>query len=193
MATEELSVRQQLSSWVNKYTPALVNWAYNKVSSRELAEDLVQETFVAAVQSIDHYEGRSNPKTWLFSILKNKIADHYRGVYKQAYVHAGEGDQVFFEQFFNAGESWQNAASPGEWHSSEDSLLDNESFRRVMEWCMKNLPQLWLSAVSLKYLSDMKGPQICEQLQISQANFWQILHRSKLQLRDCINEKWFTP
>ena len=67
--------RNEVSAWVNSYGDNLYTHAYFKTSSKEIAEDLVQETFVAAFQSYDKFKRESNPKTWLFSILKNKIVE----------------------------------------------------------------------------------------------------------------------
>ena len=67
-----------IENWVNQYSDALFSWAYYKTSSKETAEDLVQDTFLAAYHKIDSFKGNSQPKTWLFSILNNKIIDYYR-------------------------------------------------------------------------------------------------------------------
>ncbi|MGI8581930.1 MAG: RNA polymerase sigma factor, partial [Chitinophagaceae bacterium] len=74
---------KEISSWVKTYTKDLLTYTISKVHQNELAEDLVQDTFLSAYQSYENYKGRSNVKTWLFSILKHKIADHYRSKYKQ--------------------------------------------------------------------------------------------------------------
>lgn len=69
---------------VKLYSKDLFSYTLTKVQQKEVADDLVQETFLAAYQSYDKYEGKSNVKTWLFSILKHKIADYYRSSYKQS-------------------------------------------------------------------------------------------------------------
>jgi RNA polymerase sigma-70 factor (ECF subfamily) len=65
-----------LEQWVNQFSDELYSWAFS--SSKEIAEDLVQDTFLAAFHKIDSFEGKSQPKTWLFSILNNKVIDYYR-------------------------------------------------------------------------------------------------------------------
>ena len=65
-----------IDEWVNEYSENLFNCAFHKNGYKELSEDLVQDTFVAAYQKLDTFKGNSQVKTWLFSILKNKIADH---------------------------------------------------------------------------------------------------------------------
>ncbi|MBS4061605.1 MAG: sigma-70 family RNA polymerase sigma factor [Bacteroidetes bacterium] len=185
------SAHATLNLWVQEFAPSMRAWAMRRINDKEVAEDLVQDTFVAALQSFQSFEGKSNPKTWLFSILKHKILDYFRKKYKQNYVLAGDLGKGFFEGFFNRNSSWNENKKPQNWDGHETELLDDENFRAVLKLCMKLLPELWLSAVSLKYLEEKKGPEICEDLGISQANFWQILHRAKLQLRECINNEWF--
>ncbi len=84
-----------IKRWVGMYSDHLYSWAYYKTSNKETAEDLVQETFLAAVRSFEKFEGKSDPKTWLLSILKNKIADHFRKAYR-----SNANNTVSFTQFF---------------------------------------------------------------------------------------------
>src|SRR5688572_20288032 len=66
------------SRWVDNYTDYLFSYAFFKTGSREEAEDLVQETFLSAYKNKEGFRGQSSEKTWLTSILKNKITDYYR-------------------------------------------------------------------------------------------------------------------
>ncbi|MDZ7646527.1 MAG: RNA polymerase sigma factor [Cytophagales bacterium] len=61
-----------LTQWVNQYGDALYSWAFHKTIDEAIAQDLVQETFIAAYQKLDTFKNASSPKTWLFGILKNK-------------------------------------------------------------------------------------------------------------------------
>src|SRR4051812_41494552 len=64
--------------WVHKYADYLYTFAFNRTNDEELSRDLVQETFLAALQGMSKFEGRSSESTWLPAILKNKIVDVYR-------------------------------------------------------------------------------------------------------------------
>jgi RNA polymerase sigma-70 factor (ECF subfamily) len=77
------SAKNEVSEWVNLYSDDLYAYAVKRVSDQNLAQDLVQNAFIAAYQSFDRFEGKSKPKTWLISILKNKIMDHFRQVYRR--------------------------------------------------------------------------------------------------------------
>mgnify|MGYP006299305345 CR=1 FL=1 len=179
---------KDLSVWINDYTSELFSWALHKVSDNELAADLVQDTFLAAAEKIESFKGNSAPKTWLFSILNNKIVDHYRKKVNKTVPHENESLQRFFE----SGGEWQENRKPQNWHQDDDEhLLDNEEFQAVLKKCLDALPDKWNLCVKLKYLSGKKGEIICQELDISPSNYWQIIHRAKLQLRECVDDNWF--
>jgi RNA polymerase sigma-70 factor (TIGR02943 family) len=185
----------RIKSWVNLYSDDLYSWAFYKTSSKETAEDLVQETFLAAVESIDKFEERSNPKTWLFSILNHKINDHFRNKFKNPTVSEQQenesGTKSLFDTFFDAEEHWKKDETPGHWNEEPAHLLDDEEFNKVLENCLNKLPAVWNSAIQLKYMEDKTGEHICQELDISPTNFWQVIHRAKMQLRKCLQTNWF--
>lgn len=175
-----------LVEWVNTYTNDLVSWAYHKTSDREIAQDLVQDTFLVAAEKYTTFKGNSSPKTWLFSILNNKIVDYYR---KKSKKHVSlEGN--FMSLFFNQEGDWKKDSMPGEWEDDEH-LLDNGDFLSCLNGCMESLPENWGAVVRMKYLMQKKGEEICKELNVTSSNYWQMIHRAKLQLRACIENKWF--
>ena len=176
-----------LSEWVEKYTGDLFSRAYYKVSDTELAKDLVQETFLAATKNLQTFKGNSSPKTWLLSILNNKITDYYRKKVNQTI----NIDHQLFSNLFDEEGSWKKEKRPQDWHEKETNLLDDTEFQQILEKCLDELPEHWNSAVKLKYLLSKKGEEICQELGISQTNYWQIIHRAKLRLRECLEYNWF--
>ncbi|MFM7022705.1 MAG: sigma-70 family RNA polymerase sigma factor [Flavobacteriales bacterium] len=177
-----------IAQWVNEFTDELFRYAYYKVSDKEIAEDLVQNTFLAAVSSFNNFKQESSPKTWLYSILKNKIMDHHRIKFRRAEVKSD--DDSILDFFFTEGYHWKNETSPEEWDHTEE-LLDNEDFNLTLKNCLDKLPPKWNAALQLKYMEDRDGKIICQELDITATNFWQILHRAKLQLRECIERNWY--
>ncbi|HXH99486.1 MAG TPA: sigma-70 family RNA polymerase sigma factor [Sphingobacteriaceae bacterium] len=176
--------KNDIISWVKIYTKDLLNYAITKVPQKEIAEDLVQDTFLSAYQSYKSYKGESNVKTWLFSILKHKIADYYRLKYKENV----EFDCI--NQFFDENSRWRSEYRPTKW-GDEKELLDDPEFSKALNACFEKLPQKWSSAVRFKYLEEYDSKAICSELEITSSNFWQIVHRAKLQLRNCLEIKWF--
>jgi len=181
------NLKDTVKCWVELYSDNLYSWALHKTSSKEIAEDLVQETFMAAVQSFEKFEGKSNPKTWLFAILNNKINDHHRNNFRKPTVYDNSILNVFFDQNNN----WKPEERPTQWDDETANLFDDPEFQDVFEYCLGKLPGNWFSAVQLKYLDEKNGELICQELGISPTNFWQILHRAKLQLRKCLELNWF--
>jgi RNA polymerase sigma-70 factor (TIGR02943 family) len=177
----------ELSEWVEIYLNDLYSWAFHKVSDSELASDLVQDTFLAAAEKIDSFKGNSSPKTWLFSILNHKIIDHYRKKLNQPVNFENQS----FSIFFDVGGDWQESRKPKDWQEeNEKHLLDDDEFQDALIKCMDALPEIWGTCIKLKYLSEKKGEEICQELDITPSNFWQIVHRAKVQLRDCIEKDW---
>lgn len=172
--------------FVKQYTRDLLAYTVGKVGRREIAEDLVQETFLSAYKGYESFRKNSSEKTWLFSILKNKIADHYRSKYKKS----NEVSSGIIDQFFNKNHRWKSEYRPVDW-GNEKELLDDPQFTKTLKECFQSLPEKWSSAVRLKYLEEHDADGICIQLEISKPNFWQIMHRAKLQLRNCLELKWF--
>jgi RNA polymerase sigma-70 factor (ECF subfamily) len=182
-----VSEKHDLAQWIEKYTKDLYSWAFYKISDDELARDLVQDTFLAAVEKIGTFKGESSPKTWLFSILNYKIIDIYRKKVSKPAVH----EPSVFLDFFDEEGNWQLKKRPTDWDEEEENLLDNSEFRDVLKNCLEALPEKWNTCVRLKYLTEKNGDEICQEIGITPTNFWQIIHRAKLQLRDCVDKNWF--
>lgn len=180
---------KEIRYWVQLYSDNLYTRALYKVGVKEVAEDLVQETFLAAFQSIHQFEGKSSPKTWLFAILNNKITDYYRKNSRSPAMDISQRKDT--SSFFDMDGQWIKEERPAEWPEETEHLLDNAAFNDVLQTCLKKLPDNWYSAVRLKYLEEKKGNMICQELGISPTNFWQILHRAKLHLRKCLELNWF--
>lgn len=182
-----MSFELQLSDWVEQHTGDLYSWAVHKISDIEQAKDLVQDTFLAAAAQIHTFQAKSSPKTWLFSILNRKIIDHYRAKIKQPF---SSDDQLIAEIFDKDG-SWKSTTKPEFWGDDEKNLLDDKDFIMVLKMCMELLPEKWSISVKLKYLLNKNGKEICQDLEINPTNYWQMIHRAKLQLRHCIEKNWF--
>ena len=178
-----------LSNWVEEYTEPLYTWAYHKLSNAELAKDFVQDTFLAAAEKMETFKGKSSPKTWLFSILNHKIIDYYRRKVNKPINMENQS----FSNYFDENEGWNKNNVPKKWQDEDDEhLLDNDEFNVILSKCLDALPQQWNICVKLKYLTEKKGEEICQELEITPSNFWQIVHRAKLKLRDCIEKNWYS-
>ena len=147
---------------------------------------------MSAYHKIDSFKGNSQPKTWLFSILNNKIIDFYR---KNAKVKRNEfrmtekaGFQLS-DDLFDENNIWKDRKIDPIW-DDEEHLLDNVNFNVVMATCMDNLPKNWKTAITSKYFTDKKTKEVCQDLGITVSNYWQIVHRAKLLLKECLETNW---
>jgi RNA polymerase sigma-70 factor (TIGR02943 family) len=177
------------SQWVGSHADYLFNYCLRRIYSREIAEDLVQETFLAAYKAKDTFKGNSTERTWLVSILKRKIVDHYRhkAVRKE---EPAENFELPFYQSGNKQGKWKPEKRPQNWET-EDRTLEQEEFYKILEFCLSLLPEKWKSTFSLKIFEEISTDQVCKELNISKSNLWVILHRSRLKIRECLEKNWF--
>lgn len=174
--------------WVERYSDMLYNYAFSRVSAAEIAEDLVQETLLAGLRNLKGFRNESTEKTWLFAILKRKVIDHYRKKSRNQERNSNFSDAPFSEEG-----GWVADKSPRDWSTDLDTLLDNEEFMVVFGQCLARLPEKWSACFTLKNLEDYKAEDICKELDISASNYWVILHRARLRLRECLEVNWLKP
>lgn len=186
MSTEK---GETLTRWVRQYTKELYAWALVKTSNPTLSEDLVQETFLAAAENMERFEGKSQPKTWLFGILKNKIADYYRKGASRPSPQNVPADEL--ADFFDAKGRWKQIAKPNPWEENPENLLDDPTFVHILDVCLNALPALMRACLHLTYLQGKKGPEICQEIEISTTYYWKIMSRARIRLRDCLEKRWF--
>ena len=176
--------------WVNSHADYLYAFAVTRVNDESLARDLVQETFLAALERLDRFEGRSSERTWLTAILKNKIMDVFRrkASVLQSLQDCGSGGSI---DFFETGNGhWKEGHQPKVFGIEQYDELANKEFNHVLEQCLKKLPALWLAVFTLRFIDEQTTEIICDQLAVSASNFWVIIHRAKVNLRACLQKNW---
>lgn len=175
--------------WVLNHSDYLYNYALYKVSHVEIAQDLVQDTFVAGLNAQKSFKGNSSERTWLVSILKRKIIDHYR----KSSVRKNTANTDFSLPFNTNGaykNHWSDEGEPGKWNIDSSNDLEREEFQKVLELCLSLLPEQWRDIFHLKLMEELSGEEICKDLNISSSNLWVIIHRAKLKMRACIEKNW---
>lgn len=174
------------SLWVDEYSDMLYNYSYTRVNDHELALDLVQDTFVSALKGLDKFQGKSTIKTWLFSILKRKIIDHWRkqeSRQTRPMSSLGSDTESGEERIIER----QNKGSISEIEVN----FDNMELRAAIMGCIQDLPEKWKGIIIDKLVEERKSEEVCKEHDITASNLWVIVHRAKVQLRDCLNLKWF--
>jgi len=181
-------------SWLKTYGDYLFSYALLKVSHKETAEDLVQETFVSAIKGKDTFLGDSSEKTWLVAILKNKIIDYYRkrDVLRDSTDYLTETEDDFSQHFFEKSNGhWLTDAAPQHWTESADAALNKVEFEKVVQWCIQKMPPKLIPIFTAKFLDEEDSDSICKVQNISSSNYWVILHRAKVLIRSCLEQNWF--
>jgi len=175
------------TKWVNDYSDMLYRYALPRVNDREVAKDLVQDTFLAAWRNFNNFKGEISEKNWLFTILKNKIIDHYRKASTRLTEALPEaGNDAFFDQE----EHWTGPAGPQDWGIDYSQPVEKKEFYDILNKCRKKLKDIQAAVFSMKYLDDLDSEEICKELNITPSNFWVLMHRAKLQLRACLEKNW---
>lgn len=178
--------------WVSRYADYLYNYALGRLNDEELCRDLVQETFLAALEKAGQFKGLSTERTWLTAILKHKVIDVYRKksaqmVWKQDSMQAEKQQEDFFDA--NNGH-WNPQHQPQVFGIEQQDPLASKEFARILQLCMKKLPALWLSVFTMKHMDEEDTETICNSLKVSPSNFWVIIHRAKVNLRACLQKNW---
>jgi RNA polymerase sigma-70 factor (ECF subfamily) len=179
------------AAWLDLHGDALYRFARARVGRREVAEDLVQETFLAALQASDRFRGSSSPRTWLLAILRRKLADHYRR--SPVASPLIETDLRMTKprpssQFFDDDGHWLDP--PSTWKTPQESLEDDE-FRNTFDDCVSNLPEHLARAFLLREVDGLETDRVRTVLDIGAANLRVRLHRARLLLRACLERHWF--
>ena len=181
------------AKWVDLYADYLYNYAYYRVNNGELAEDLVQDTFLSALKAQDSYKGEAAEKTWLVSILKNKIIDYYKkaSTKNESPLKLQTYDAPSLDYFFNKEKNghWQQNSKPKEWEAADESY-DSKEFYKILESCLGELPEKWKGVFTMSLLDDSDSKIVCKEFNLSSSNFWVIMHRAKLQIRACLEKNW---
>jgi RNA polymerase sigma-70 factor (TIGR02943 family) len=174
--------------WVKDYSDMLYRYAMPRVSDSDIAKDLVQETFLAAWRNIETYKGEASEKNWLFTILKNKIIDHYRKASTRLTDKLTDAnDDVQFDEVGH----WNKENKPNEWGIDYSNPVEAKEFYSVLAKCKNKLKEIQNTVFSMKYLDGFDSEDICKELGITASNYWVLLHRAKVQLRGCLEKNWF--
>jgi RNA polymerase sigma-70 factor (TIGR02943 family) len=180
------------TEWVNTYSDPLLGFAISRLKDEHLAKDLVQETFIAAWKNIEQYNGEASVKTWLTTILKNKIIDHYRKAATRLTDSLVEHETAQ-DAFFDSTDHWTKGYYPQDFSINANNQIEKKEFYSILTQCRKKLKAIQDAVFSLKYLDGMDSEKICKELNISPSNYWVLIHRAKVQLRGCIETKWLNP
>lgn len=176
-------------AWVDEHGDALFRYALFRIHDAQVAEDLVQETFLAAIRGKDGFAGRSSVKTWLFGILKHKIIDHIRKISRERPAEDIETIADLADKNFNDQGGWKY--QPSQWTTNPGLLFQQQEFWEILQQCLSELPPRLNQAFTLRELDGLSAEEVRKILGVTPTNGGVMLHRARMGLRKCLEIKWF--
>ncbi len=186
MPQEEITLNPD--KWIDNYADYLFNYAVVRVNNSDVAKDLVQDAFFAALKSAKNFQGKSTERTWLVSILKRKVIDYYRK------INSKKGKAEVRMNFYDDGEnegSWLEERVPQSWNNETEKDIENLELKKQLDTCIDNLPEKYALVFRMKTIQEFETEEICKELDITASNLWVIIHRARTQLRKCMEDNWF--
>jgi len=165
-----------------------MNYVPNHIGLNLLHFDLVSDTFLSGLKSKMEFKGQACERTWLISILKRKIIDHYRKInsikgkaeVRMSYFDDNESDKSWIEERV-ADSSSQTA----------EDKIENSELKDAIYNCINRLPQKQASIFKMKTIIGYDTETICNELNITSSNVWVQVHRARVSLSRCLKKHWF--
>lgn len=174
--------------WNPVHREPLLRFALQRVSDYGAAEDLVQDTFVSAWHGKEQFRGECSERTWLTGILRNKIVDHYRRNARRPAVLATDLDRADTESSSRI--SWMDRQPDLREIHRPGAATDRHEFMSELEQAVARLPEKMGRAFRLREIEGKSTEEITEELDITKANLWVLIHRAKLALGESLSEQW---
>jgi len=175
---------------VQALRPQLLRFARSQLRNDAWAEDAVSDTVLAALEKPQAFAGRSQLKTWLVGVLKHKLIDQLRRHHREATTLTTDDAEDLDEALFDTahGEHWRDM--PRDW-GRPDAALGQRQFFEVLQACMDHLPPTQGRVFLMREWLELSTDEICKELQITATNLWVLLHRARLRLQQCLQQRWF--
>ena len=176
------------NKWIDAYSDYLFNYTISRINDKEIAQDIVQDTFYAGLKSMKNFKGEASERTWLISILKRKIIDHYRKVNSKK----GKAEvRMNYNVDSDSEGNWleEQVADPLE-INAEDTLINEELGSAILN-CLGKLPYKQALIFKMKTIQGYDTEVICNELDITASNLWVIVHRARTAMAACLKNNWF--
>ncbi|MCL8008626.1 sigma-70 family RNA polymerase sigma factor [Gelidibacter japonicus] len=173
--------------WIELYSDYLFNYTISRVNDREIAKDIIQDTFFAGLKSMKNFKGEASERTWLISILKRKIIDYYRKINSKK----GQAEvRMTYSTDENEGDWLEERVEDDAYLNAQDTLENIELGNAIYD-CMSKLPERQATVFKMKTILNYETETICNELNITASNLWVIIHRARLALAECMEKHWF--
>jgi RNA polymerase sigma-70 factor (ECF subfamily) len=184
-----VAVALDFTTLVEEHGDYLYRVALRHFPERHRAEELVQETFVAAVEAAERFRGHASPRTWLTSILRHKIIDTIRRRVREEPPRLEATESL--DEYFERKAHWRPGAEPQPWQTSPETLPSQKEFFVVLKECLTGIPETQRQVFILREMEELDSDEICNTMCLSSTNVRVLLHRARLALRKCLEQNWF--
>jgi RNA polymerase sigma-70 factor (ECF subfamily) len=196
METPELQPHQasKPDEWLDAHGDYLYACALQKVGNSHVAEDLVQETFLAGLKSGSAFAGKASERSWFLGILRNKVADYFRKKYRdKSYSEQHDEGYERITGPFDTNGHWDNnkGFAPQDWPPTPSHVLEQKEFWDVFHSCLGTLPERMAEVFLQHEVKDSTAEEIMRDLDVSSSNLWVLLYRARMRLRTCLEQNWF--
>ena len=174
--------------WVEVYHDFLFKYALSRLRDSDLAEEKIQETFLAALQSRKNFRGLASEKTWLISILKRKIYDHFRRISRDRQYNVTSPRACIWSDIFDSRR--MNAVRSSIWFSDPSKAYEQKEFLKIMTYALSELPGRLAQVFILHEIVELSSQEICELMDISVCNLYVMMHRARKRMRHNLKLKW---
>ena len=174
--------------WVQEHGDIMYRYAYVRLKERAVAQDIVQETFLAAMKARERYQGRSSERSWLMGILRHKLIDYLRKSAREVKIDdiqsEGFEDSLLFKE---AGiPHWR----PPKWQFNPRKVFEQKEFWDVFSDCLSKLDKRMNMAFTMKELEDLSTEDVCKALGVEPTYLWVIMYRARNSLKQCLEKNW---
>lgn len=174
-------------TWVARYADYLYNFTIVRVNDHEVAQDLISETFLAGLKSKDNFKGEASERTWLISILKRKIIDHYRK--KNSRKGKAEVRMSYKDQ--DSEGDWLEERVKDPFDKTAEDTMQNEELGLAILDCLDKLNEKQAAIFKMKTIDGFDTEAICNEFKITPSNLWVIIHRARKSMAGCLETNWF--
>ncbi len=179
-----------IEQWARDWRGPMLRFALLHLQPREEAEDAVQDTLAALLEVSADTLAQTEPRRYLFGILKHKITDRVRRKYRPEVGYQEAFDDELDNVLFNERGHWVQGVAPPAWTAPEEQL-QTEQFFAVVDICVHKLPVKPARVFSMKEILECEPEEICSTLGLSKSDYWQCMSRARKQIQLCLNENWF--
>ncbi|QDT00754.1 sigma-70 family RNA polymerase sigma factor [Adhaeretor mobilis] len=185
--TNKIGGKLSPASWVAEHGDFLYRYALSRLRDGDAAEEVVQESFVAALRHVEQYSATGSERAWLLGILKRKIIDLVRARNRTASLSSEDSTDPS-EALFDRSGSWRKEIRNAGFAPLDS--LESEDFWRILRTCLDTLPSRHADVFVLREVDELDTEEICKELEVTASNLWVILHRARLKLSMCMKTRW---